>query len=67
MHGRSLQMKVKKVFCGGGMIVCPQQRAKSLMSFHHERIHYARQGSVALNVQERIQDASKGRCIFLHL
>lgn len=38
---------------GGGMIVCPRQRAKSLMSFHHERIHYARQGNAALNAEPR--------------
>lgn len=37
------------------------------MSFHHERIHYARQGSVALNAQERRQDASKGGCILLQM
>lgn len=53
IHGRGLRMKVKKVFGGGGMIVCPRQRAKSLTSFHHERIHYARRGKVAVNAEER--------------
>lgn len=36
-------MKVKKVFlAAGGTSVCPRQRAKSLMSFHCEGIHYVR-------------------------
>lgn len=43
----------KEGFGGGGMIVCPRQRAKPLMSLHHERIHYARQGNAALNAEER--------------
>lgn len=43
----------KEGFGGGGMIVCPRQRAKPLMSLHHERIHYARQANAALNAEER--------------